>query len=88
MIKNSPVVTSMAIHRFVSEAGEWLSDAPVDDAEVLSILKKQNITVVDAPLAVGHMMGDVRPPSIDSSRRIIIRPILREYIKSIDSVGR
>lgn len=80
MIKHTPIVTSKGISRFIDEAKKWLIDAPNNEQQVLDILAKERVKVVDAPLAVGYMMGDVHPPAMDAARTIVRRPMLRKYI--------
>lgn len=80
LIKRTKVVTSSAVGRFLVDAGNWLENTP-DEKQIREILARKNITMVDAPVVVASMLGNVRPIGSASERPIVRRPALDRYLR-------
>lgn len=79
LIKSKNIVTNAAIDRFYQDAEKWLKNVP-DKNQLQKILKSKNIQIVDAPLALGFMMGEIQPPVYEGARKIFQRPVLDKYL--------
>lgn len=80
LIKRTHVVTSFAVERFLTDAGNWLENTP-DEKQIREILERKNILMVDAPVIVGSMLRNVRPIGFALERPIVRRPALDKYLR-------
>lgn len=80
VIKNSDVVTSMAIKRFLEDGTSYLPDTKYDEDSIKKLLKESHINIVDAPLADGHFRSIFGSPMSDSTRAYINKPAIDKFL--------
>lgn len=80
VIKNSDVVTSMAIKKFLENGTSYLPEAKYDENSLESLLKENHISIVDAPLADGHFRSILGSRIFETSRVYIRKPAIDKFL--------
>lgn len=79
VMKNTNVVTSNAVERFIGQGTEYISGAEKKCDDIERLLKDSGIEIVDAPLAHGRFMGILKSPVYEGARKWKITPRLEEW---------